>query len=376
MGIERISRTTVPRTQVHEWAHYQSLLRGDLELERLLGQRLKTWVEDKSLSNPLAIRWVYLVWNAQLHYIRNDLDSWLNGPTTRDALAKMLAELGDYSCPGHAEQSIESLRCEAATFRVLRSAFPAIERLDSDGDWGTNGRRISVKSVLPLELTYRIAEYALRAWQTIEENVHARRIGRIGLLRLGATDYVSRARIIAFIDRCLEEVVEQWLGQGRRDGEIPNECRFAQMTTGQLYVAVVDPADNSRHIAEMTLEKKTDASDLVSVSCDKNTWYYEPISGAWLTRRLTDALDKIREEHERGRHPIEGWVNLFIHPRNAKAVWDNIDGIKSVVSDAMKEYEFPCSFCLFPEWSYVLTLPIVWSFRGAIGEELPGQIKL
>ena len=193
---------------------------------------------------------------------------------------------------------------------------------------------------------------------------------------LDATDYVSRPRIIAFIDRYLEGVLEEWLGKGCRYGEIPNECRFLQMTSGELYIAVVDPADDAKVIAEMSLERKTDTGDLVSVSCDKHAWCYEPLSETWLTRRLTCALDEIRDEQERGRHPIEGWVNLFIHPRNAKAVSDNIDGIKRVVSDAMKGYAFPCSFCLFPECRYVLTSPIVWSFRGAIGDELPTRIEL
>jgi hypothetical protein len=374
MAIERMSRTTLTRSELRNWDHYASPLGRDPQVAALVGERLRSWVQDENLSNPLAIDWVYRLWNDQLYYVRADLNSWLGNSAYSGVLAEMLGELGQYRSPAQAEQKIESLRCEAATFRILKPSFPYIERSHSGGDWLIGSRDISVKSKLPLELTYRIVDHALHAWQAIAENVHARHISRICLIRLDAADHASLERILGFIDHDLEKVVALWVDGGCRTGEIPGECQFVQMNAGRLYVSVRSPASEAKPIGELTLEAKTSASELVSISYDKNAWFYEKIDGRWLALRLTEPLREIQEANARADHVIEGWLNLLIHPRNAEWVRDNIDEVRRTAADVTMEYEFPASVCLFPEWSYVLASPIIWAFRGGIGQELPTQV--
>lgn len=368
--MERLSRTTIERERLHEWRHFESKLARDPWVEGLLDTTLRSWVANTELDNPLAIRWVYLVWNEQLHYLHRTLESWIGTPMDLNILELMLAELGSYRCSADAEQKIESLTCEAAVYRLLRVNWPEIERLGSAGDWGAGQRRISVKSELPLELTYKIVDHALRAWQAIANNRHARLIKYVRLVHLDTVDCRSLPVILRFIDTDLDCVVGHWLRDGATNGELPGEYRYVRTGGGKLQLALLDPSDHSRKIAELEFETGKDDQSLVDIAYDKNSWWYEPLDEAWLQSRLRGHLEKVSAENEQADRTIEAWVNLFVHPRNEAWILDSLSEIQRLLRHVARDFEFPVSVCLHPEWVYKMGAPCVWSFNGGIGDEL------
>ncbi len=374
IGIEKGAEYPIGRTKIHDWTEYEPNLSEHGLLSSLLAGTLRTWVENTALSNPLAIRWVYLVRNHQAHYICREISKWLDDPYALGILPWMLQELGRQRSSAEAMKKIASLRGEAAVYRLLRSNGFSVGWVRDAADWQVEGRLISVKTKLPLGHVYEVVAQAIRAVQGIEENHHCRKIRHVQLQNMERLRDEDLAHVLSIIDQDLEDILTQWLELHEQSGQVSGRYQFFEMGPTSVYVSITMPDALGKNIGKITLEIDSAKESIVSINYDMNAWWYEPLASKWLRSRISGYLDEVKRTNATLQSSAEAWINLVIHPRNAEWVRDNLSNLHDAVTQIAVPYSFPITVCLFPEYDFTLKAPILWSYGGSIGEDLNASL--
>ncbi len=370
IGSEEGAKYPIARTKIHDWSEYEPSLSEHGLVRSLLAGTLRTWVENEALSNPLAIRWVYLIWNHQAHYICQEISKWLDDPYALGILPRMLQELGQQRSSAEAMKKIASLRGEAAIYRLLRTNGFSVGWVRDAADWQVEDRLISVKTKLPLGHVYEVVAQAIRAAQGIVENQHCQKIRSVQLQNMDRLTDRDLAHVLSIIDQDLEVILEQWLGLHKQDGQVSGRYQFFEMSPTSVYVVIAVPDGSGKNIGEITLEVDSTRDNIVSINHGMNAWWGEPLDLQWVRARVSEKLDEVNTANVRCRDVIEAWVNLIIHPRNEKWIRDNLTVLHSEVSGVAADYDFPVTVCLYPQWEYILKKPVIWTYHSGIGETL------
>lgn len=369
IGILACPSRTVDMEQLHDWTLYQDALENHAFVGQMLGGVLRSWIENERLLNPLAIRWIYLLWERRAEILCKELTSWLKEPIALGIVPQMLSELGCQSSAMEAMKKIGSLHGEALTYRLLSQSGYAVAWIESGGDWRVDSRVVSVKTKLPLEQPFEIAAQTFRSIQAVSANRLSRNVSHVQLRRFNDLPDAQLAKVLHTMQFEIEESLRLWVDERLETGSVGESSKFAEIRSGEeLLFSCLD--DNQAPLAEIEFAVEKERVGLTAINHDLNAWCYEELDTDWLCRAISERLLGAASSDA-----SEAWINVPIHPRYERFLYENAREVCLTIRRCVQnKVALPYTVCLCPEWEYLLRKPIVLAFGDSIGVALDADL--
>lgn len=337
MAIHILPKTTLTQDQVKDWNRYKPMLARSPTVQRYLEPRLKGWVTNERIDNPLQISWVQILLNHGLSILERffrEFEASMGSENLRNLLDDTLRPNGPVY---DLQRSIPSLWGEILAFRELQKTSKSISKITERGDWLVDGTVVSVKSILDMDYNYRLLENVIEGLIYLDEFKILHRCKSVSLSKATGMDDSFLKKVVDFLNSSLKDLLNILFG-GFQESEWTNisleGSRFytkAGLTTGFLTFRAIrynegrikiqlnedrsGGQEKDDHAVTIDIEQRSDDTRDFSVTSDMDVWWGWPeVDQERLGRKIREKIIKLEHNWRQGDGPFIGWVNIETHP--------------------------------------------------------------
>jgi len=337
VAIHILPKTTLNQDQVKDWNRYKPMLARSPTVQRYLEPRLKGWVTNEKIDNPLQISWVQILLDHGLSTLERffrEFEASMGSENLRKLLADTLRPNGPVY---DIQRSIASLWGEILTFRELRKTGQTISKITERGDWLVDKTVVSVKSILDMDYNYRLLESTVVGLSYVDSFEVIRQCGSIRFSNAIGMDDSFLKKVVDFLNSSLKDLLNV-LFEGFQEPEWTNilleGSRFytkAGSTTGFLEFTATrynegeinirlnehrsGEQEKDGHALTIDIERRSDNELAFSVTSDMNTWWGWPeVDQERLGKQIRERIKKLDHNWRQEDTPFVGWVNIEAHP--------------------------------------------------------------
>lgn len=373
--VEKISKLT-KRDKIKKWFWRFRVFRKYKYIWKYLRKLFKLWLsEDNKIFNPLEIPWVLLLFKNRL----SDLDKSLMN------VEKILGEnnlklifdelLDENSDENNLFRKIKSLEGEINAFIYLKNEFENLKKINSIGDFECDGKNISVKSILDLDLNHQMILNVIRALAYVEENKILRKFNKVRLEKLEKIDYIFLNNILWFLRNNLIECLnfidnsDVW-----DEAEIKTVRYFRnKKTNGFLEVLASKYKKNRKNRIEIVIREDREGEDKLEhsirikflnldsinekyfcYSCDIDAGFvseeFDKEQKKKIEKILSEKMNEVDKHADSEKYIL--WINLSICSFDEIKVKQNFEEIENIFDNLTQERKYVIYLCCIPQWGF------------------------
>jgi len=374
-------RKLIDKSNLNNIDQYSIQIKEYPLVEEYMWHIFKKWIED--LPNPLEIPWIYQLYENRISYLEKFLQQ-MEDQIGEENLKICLKELLDEN--GKVEdlyRKIESISAELMTFSQLKElGHTNLRKILTIGDIESDTSIVSIKSILDLEINYRIIENKIWGLSIISENEVLRKIDFVRLFNQENIDYRFLKNITNFLEESLINSLEFLTNENKSNllniefqKPIINKTnqieglfkvsinRWYQNSTEKNCFCFDESrkGEKKKHKIEMQFERDLiQESDFFYVTNDTTMWGEgEEICSQFLTERIEiylHEIDKHIDEVPKEKCFI-GWINISISPKYQNSVIRNIEKIENVIKELKGNRRYQIVLCLTPQLGLDMKVP-------------------
>lgn len=337
MAIHILPKTTLTRDQVKDWSRYKPMLARSPTVQRYLEPRLKGWVTNERIDNPLQISWVRILLDHGLIGLEQFFREF-EAAMGKENLCRLVEDTLPATAPVYAiERAIASLWGEILAFRELRKTGKAISKITERGDWLVDETVVSVKTILDMAHNYRLLENTIEGLIYLGEFKILQQCESIRFSKTTGMDDSFLKKVVDFLNSSLKDLLNA-LFEGFQEPEWTNislegsrVCTKAGFTTGFLAFRAIrynggkinirlnehrsGEQEKDGHALTIDIERRSDGELAFSVTSDMDTWWGWPeVDQERLGKQIRERIKKLEHNWRQGDAPFVGWVNIEAHP--------------------------------------------------------------
>lgn len=385
MVLDQKPKRMISHDEINNWNSYCDGLSSLNHIKKYLETVLKKWIDE--IDNPLIIPWIRQLYNHELGFFDNALES-LENQIGENNLEFILSELSTHgSQPIDLIKKVKSLQSEVFVYSHLSNiGHKNIKKITEIGDYESDSAIISVKSILDLDINYQIIENVIWSLLFIQENDVLWEYAYIQLMKGDGIDDRFLKNIISFIEKSLitlleyinseqdtgmrikiEKFVPLFDGTGQNKGNTRfSVCNYYQDNEINLLIDIIEKrkfeSKNNDHKLQIKITKrKENEHHHFHVAFDTEAYVVgTPLDLSILKNRVErnlEKFDKIINQKSFIKDFI-GWIDISISPMHTNFVKNKIDLIKEELMPIKSNRQYTIYVSLTPQFPSDLKAPI------------------
>ncbi len=333
----------------------------------------------------MDIFWIQWLYKNNLDELDQDLKK-LEEKIGKDSLKLVFAELKNEDNRTEAIiKKMQSLKGEFVAFNKLSSdGYTGLKKMRQVGDWENDNTIISVKSILDLDLNYKLIEDTIRGMIFVKENEILRKYNHIDLRDGKKIDDQFRTKIITYLQNSLCSTIyfinnelTQVGNNGYVEVKISKFFVHNKVPSGYMEVCIsgysnycnsskkvikIDFKENrvgkeeQKHQLTIQLESKDGKNNTFSVHFD--TQVYEEgqqLDLDYLSKRISEHLKHFDiSVNKTNQKQFVGWINISIHSMHECYALQNKRKIENTIKGIKNDKQYKVVFCLTPQTGFDL----------------------
>jgi len=363
----------ISKAEIKQWKRYSSNLEKYPIVKKYLEKHLKKWVESSKVSNPLAIPWIYELFNDNLNWLEDRLQMFESN-LDQENIERVLREfkkgfekdreISDMPVD-EISKKLSSLEKEIIVYSFLRrkycKEYTKIQKIFKIGDWKCSNNSgneliISVKAKLELDFNFQIIENYLKGMFHIEENSILRDFNHVSISKGKNLTDSFRKQIISYLEEKFIEDFVNILG----DGLFIEENRELENLKVKIQFSRVKRPEVSFHFStefgnEIKITFKNDPNknkDIVDFDCDMNTFF----KGEEMDlKALKNWIGGHLGGFDKGYAKKKDFVGIFFYPVHHKHIDylnQNSDVVKMELEEFIRHKEYPIIVIFYPQHKF------------------------
>ncbi|MHA1332152.1 MAG: hypothetical protein ACTSR2_13880 [Candidatus Hodarchaeales archaeon] len=374
-------RKLIDKKDLNNFDLYSNRIKEYPIIEKFMRCIFKKWIE--TLPNPLEIPWIYQLYENRIGYLEKFLQQ-MEGQIGEENIERCLQELFNENTKAEEElfRKTESIAAELMTFAQLtKMGHKNLRKIFKIGDIESDTGIISIKSILDLDINYKMIENLFRGLSVITENEILRKIDFIRLYNGENVDYRFLDHLINFLEDSLVNSLE-FLTRENKSNSIKIEIQtpynnrtfqseslftvsILRLTYNSVEKIFFNIEENRRgkkkHKIEIKIENVVKQNyNVLHTSYDTNGYCEgEEIGNRFLNERIKLNLAKIDNEFRKApkSKSFIGWINLSISPMHEAYVQGDLDKIEEALKGIKENRDYQIVLCLTPIFGFDLKEP-------------------
>ena len=376
----------ISKQDLNKWELYSSELKNYKFINKHLGNILSKWVQ--KLENPLEIDWIQQLFLSRLDYLDEMLNT-LEKLLGEKNLQYLLDEIRDQGGTAEAlNEKIKSIQGEIQSFIQLTNLKNMnIRKIAEVGDWETETKIISVKTLSDIDQNYQIIENKIRSLHFIKEYSTLRKYNHIRLLNQSGLDYHFRSQINKFLQLSFMDAIKF---VDETTPAIFNPLNFSQPGSNKQGVQISQTRiqvyreikPNEEYIIFFIHNERQDEENeqkheiTIKLESYPNTpknsfsFFYDthafssntPININKLMKQVQLKIlmfDNNCSNNDTNK-VFHGWINIPISPLHQKYVMNNLSQIKKSLFSLKENRSYEIFICLLPQFGFEMKEPIIF----------------
>jgi hypothetical protein len=373
---------TINRIDINNFGLYSQNIEGHPFIKKFMFDLIKKWIEN--LPDPMQVPWIFDLYRGKVRYL-DDFLQRMENQVGEDNLDLFLRELfvENFKTEEDLYRKTESIYAELLAFSLLeKEGHKDLRKIRKIGDIESDIGIISVKSILDLDLNYKLIENVIWSLIINSENFILRKIDFVRLYNKENIDYKFLKNIITFLEESLTNSLE-FLTKENKSNILTIEFQKsiinkANQTEGLFKVSINRWYQNSteknyfyfdenrkgekkKHKIEMMFERDLiQESDFFYVTNDTTMWGEgEGIDPKFLAERLEFYLHEIDRQIDKVPKDkcFIGWINVSVSPMYQNSVIRNIEKIQDVIKGVKGNRKYQVVLCLAPQLGFEMKEP-------------------
>ena len=363
----------ISNEEIKQWEKYSSKLEKYPIVKKYLEKHLKKWVESPKVLNPLAIPWIYELFNDNLNWLEDRLqmfESDLNQENIERVLREFKKgfekgrEISDMPVD-EISKKLSSLEKEIIVYSFLRwkycKEYTKIQKIFKIGDWKCSNNSgneliVSVKAKLELDFNFQIIENYLKGMFHIKENDILRAINYINISKGKNLTDSFRKQVISYLEKEFIGDFVSILG----DGLFVEGSKIFKHLKINIDFDRFDRRKVTFHFStksgsEIKITFKNDPNknkDIVDFDCDTNTFFKgEEMDLKALKNWIGGHLGGFDKSYAKEKD----FVGIFVYPVHHKHIDylnQNSDVVKIELEDFIGNKEYPIIVIFYPQHKF------------------------
>jgi len=358
--IDKLPSKLISKDDVNNWDLYSTNLKKYGYIDKYLGNKIETWV--RRLENPLELPIIYNLFIDKLNYLDDNLRR-LEEYLGKENLEKLNSEIEVKSSSAHQNfQKIVSLEGEIVVYSELKKTYGLINKVEKSGDWETEEKIISVKTITGLDHNYKNIENALRSLSCLEENEIIReKFNHINIFNAESLNYNLLNDLLDFIRKDMLGLLKdlsiiyiQFPEIGIRNEYLREKVKvyidvFEQYGRRKINFNITSLEKDLGAIGISFTENGDAFRGIISVSYDTNGYYMEEkINVDEIARRIQNIINEINIEYKIDKK-FELWVVLYLHDKHSHYIMNSRQELKSELKNKVNYNSLSVFFLIIPE---------------------------
>lgn len=362
-----IPKNTYPLSYYRNWHLYENILKQYDKINFYFGKVIKTWIDWCGLNNinPLEISIILDFFSNNSHKFEKILSNF-EKLVGKNILLNYISEFRGIARPEEVTQKLASLNSESYIYEVIKNNTSQVKKINSIGDWETDSKVISVKSILELDLNYKIIENFLCSLFYIKEYCIIRKYSSIIFNKSKNINSGFRKTILNYLRENIISLLER---HDKLHLQYPELGKHITYNVNDLNITIDTYINNQPRIIRIFIQSYNNLSEieiefieeemnnLYSIAYNTNSFFFggNNIDKSAILKKIRGKIYELDKNYTQfmecqSEKIFEGWIPFLIHQKDIEYFYNNANNFLNEVREIRKTSGYKIFLYYLPEW--------------------------